>query len=76
MTEIFERYKRTTVDVEEAILKMHLSEISTRKIAGVTGSLIRVKIDKDAVSRIARPLEEKQRDWRKRSLVQKAYPCL
>ncbi len=76
VTEVFERYKRTTGDVEEAILEMYLSGISVRKIAGVTDSLSGVRIGKDAVSRIARRLEEKQRAWRERPLKEKAYPYL
>jgi putative transposase len=76
VTEIFERYKRMTGDVEEAILEMYLSGISVRKIAGVTEALSRVKVGKDAVSRIARRLEEEQRAWREKPLKEKAYPYL
>ena len=76
VTEVFERYKRMTGDVEEAILEMYLSGISVRKIAGVTDSLSRVKIGKDAVSRIASRLEEQQKGWRERPLEEKAYPYL
>jgi putative transposase len=76
VTEVFERYKRMTGDVEEAVLEMYLSGISVRKIAGVTEALSRVRVGKDAVSRIARRLEEEQRAWRKRSLEEKAYPYL
>jgi putative transposase len=76
VTEVFERYKRMTGDVEEAILEMYLSGISVRKIAGVTDALSRVKVGKDAVSRIARRLEEQQRAWRERSLEEKSYPYL
>lgn len=76
VTEVFERYKRMTGDVEEAILEMYLSGISVRKIAGVTDALSQVRISKDAVSRIARRLEENQRSWRERSLKEKAYPYL
>src|ERR687893_591537 len=76
VTEVFERYKRMTPDVEEAVLEMYLSGISVRKIAGVTEALSRVKVGKAAVSRIARRLEEEQRAWRKRSLEEKAYPYL
>src|SRR5215207_4432422 len=61
VTEVFERYKRMTGDVEEAILEMYLSGISVRKIAGVTEALSRVKVGKDAVSRIASRLQEEQR---------------
>ena len=56
-------------DVEEAILEMYLSGISVRKIAGVTDVLSRVKVGKDALSRIASRLEEEQKkSWRERPL--------
>jgi transposase-like protein len=76
VTEVFERYKRMTGDVEEAVLEMYLSGISVRKIAGVTEALSHVKVGKDAVSRIASRLEEEQREWRERSLEEKGYPYL
>jgi putative transposase len=76
VTEVFERYKRMTGDVEEAVLEMYLSGISVRKIAGVTEALSRVRVGKDAVSRIARRLEEQQREWRERPLEEKDYPYL
>ena len=76
VTEVFERYKRMTGDMEEAVLEMNLSGISVRKIAGVTEALSRVKVGKNAVSRITRRLEEEQRQWRERSLEEKAYPYL
>jgi putative transposase len=76
VTEVFERYKRMTGDVEEAVLEMYLSGISVRKIAGVTEALSRVRVGKDAVSRIARRLEQEQREWRERSLEEKEYPYL
>jgi transposase-like protein len=76
VTELFERYKRMTGDVEEAILEMYLSGISVRKIAGVTDALSKVRIGKDAVSRIASRLEEQQKEWRERPLGEKEYPYL
>jgi len=76
VTEVFERYKRMTGDVEEAILEMYLSGISVRKIAGVTDALSKVRVGKDAVSRIARRLEGEQKEWRERSLEEKEYPYL
>jgi putative transposase len=76
VTEVFERYKRMTGDVQEAVLEMYLSGISVRKIAGVTDALSKVRIGKDAVSRIASRLQEEQREWRERSLEEKAYPYL
>ena len=76
VTELFERYKRMTGDVEEAILEMYLSGISVRKVAGITGALSRVRVGKDAVSRITSRLEGQQKEWRERSLKEKAYPYL
>ena len=60
VTEVFERYKRMTGDVEEAVLEMYLSGISVRKLAGVTEALSRVKVGKDAVSRAASPVGSKR----------------
>jgi putative transposase len=76
VTELFERYKRMTGDVEEAILEMYLSGISVRKVAGITDALSRVRVGKDAVSRITSHLEGQQKEWRERSLEEKAYPYL
>jgi putative transposase len=76
VTEVFERYKRMTGDVEEAVLEMYLSGISVRKIAGVTDALSKVRVGKDAISRIATRLQEQQKEWRERSLEEKAYPYL
>jgi transposase-like protein len=76
VTEVFERYKRMTGDVEEAVLEMYLSGISVRKIAGVTEALSKVKVGKDAVSRIASRLQEEQKEWRERPLEEKEYPYL
>jgi putative transposase len=76
VTEVFERYKRLTGSVEEAILEMYLSGVSTRKIAGITEALSRVRIGKDTLSRItSRRLREQQKAWRERPL-EKDYPYL
>src|SRR3712207_3746114 len=76
VTGVFERYKRMTGDVEEAVIEMYLSGISVRKIAGVTDALSKVRVGKDAVSRIASRLQEEQREWRERPLEEKSYPYL
>jgi putative transposase len=76
VTELFERYKRMTGDVEEAVLEMYLCGISVRKIVGVTEALSRVKVGNDVVGRIARRLEEEQKELRERSLEEKSYPSL
>jgi putative transposase len=73
VTEVFERYKRMTGDVEEAILEVYLSGISGRKIAGVTDALSKVRIGKDAVSRIASSSKSSRKNgasalWRRRKI--------
>jgi putative transposase len=75
LTDVFERYKRMTGDVEEAVLEMVLQGVSTRKVSQVTQALSRVKVGKDAVSRIAGKLEEELKVWRERELAM-AYPYL
>jgi len=75
LTEVFERYKRMTGEVEEAVLEMYLQGVSTRKVAAITQGLSRVRIGKDAVSRIAQRLEEELSAWRGRPL-ELSYPYL
>ncbi len=75
LTEVFERYRRMTGSLEEAVLEMYLQGISTRKVEAVTGKLTGVKISKDAVSRIAQRLEESLQQWRTHRFEQ-AYPYL
>jgi putative transposase len=54
---------------------MHLQGVSTRKVAAITEGLSRVRIGKDAVSRVAQRLEEELSAWRGRPL-ELAYPYL
>jgi putative transposase len=75
LTEVFARYKRMTGEVEEAVLEMYLQGVSTRKVAAITEGLSRVRIGKDAVSRVAQRLEEELSAWRGRPL-ELAYPYL
>jgi putative transposase len=44
VTELFERYKRMSGDVEEVVLEMYLFGPSVRKIAGVTDAFSRVRM--------------------------------
>lgn len=75
LTEVFEKYRRMTGDMEEAVLEMYLQGVSTRKIARITGRLSDVAISKDATSRLAGRLEEELTQWRSRRL-EKSYPYL
>ena len=75
LTEVFERYKRMTEEVKEAVLEIYLKGVSTRKIEAITAGLSKVKISKDVVSRIANRLEEELKLWRNYPL-EKKYPYL
>ena len=75
LTEVFERYRRLTGSLEEAVLEMYLQGVSTRKVEQITGKLSGVKISKDAVSRIAQRLDGVLEEWRRHRL-DRAYPYL
>lgn len=75
LTEVFERYRRLTGNLEEAVLEMYLQGVSTRKVEAITGKLSGVGISKDAVSRIAQRLDGTLDEWRSRRL-DRAYPYL
>ena len=74
-TEVFERYKRMTGDVEEAVLEMYLQGVSTRRVGSITQALSRVKVNKDAVSRIAKRLNDEVTRWRERP-IEHSFPYL
>ena len=74
-TEVFERYKRMTGDVEEAVLEMYLQGVSTRRVGSITQALSRVKVSKDAVSRIAKRLNDEVTRWRERP-IKHSFPYL
>jgi putative transposase len=57
-----------TGDVEEVVLELYLSGISTRKVVSITNSLSQVRVGKAAASRMASRLEEQQKEWRERGL--------
>lgn len=75
LTEVFERYRRLTGSLEEAVLEMYLQGVSTRKVEAITGKLSGIKISKDATSRIAQRLEQTLSAWRTRRL-DGSYPYL
>jgi transposase-like protein len=75
LTEVFERYRRMTGSMEEAVLEMYLQGVSTRKVEAITGKLSGISISKDAVSRITQRLGETLQAWRTRRFTQ-AYPYL
>jgi transposase-like protein len=77
LTEVFERYRRMTGSLEEAILEMYLQGVSTRKVEQITGKLSGQKISKDAVSRICARFEGVFAEWRTRRIdSNRSYPYL
>lgn len=77
LTEVFERYRRMTGSLEEAVLEMYLQGVSTRKVEEITGKLSGTRISKDAVSRIAGRFDGVFSEWRTRQLDrERTYPYL
>ena len=77
LTEVFERYRRMTGSLEEAVLEMYLQGVSTRKVEQITGKLSGTRISKDAVSRIVARFDEVFAEWRGRQLDKsRSYPYL
>lgn len=77
LTEVFERYRRMTGSLEEAVLEMYLQGVSTRKVEEITGKLSGTRISKDAVSRIAGRFDDVFAEWRTRQLDrERTYPYL
>jgi transposase-like protein len=77
LTEVFERYRRMTGSLEEAVLEMYLQGVSTRKVEEITGKLSGTRISKDAVSRIVGRFDEVFSEWRTRQLDKdRSYPYL
>ena len=77
LTEVFERYRRMTGSLEEAVLEMYLQGVSTRKVEEITGKLSGTRISKDAVSRIVGRFDEVFSEWRTRQLDKdRRYPYL
>jgi len=74
-TELFERYRRLTGSVEEAVLEMYLQGVSTRKVAAVTEALSGKRVGRDTVSRITARLQEEVQSWNERQLEDE-YPYL
>jgi transposase-like protein len=64
-----------SVDVEEAVLEMYLQGVSTRRVSSITQAPSRVRVSKDAVSRITKKLDEEVQRWRERG-IELAFPYL
>lgn len=65
------RYRRTTPEVEQAVLGVYLSGGNTRRIrAALSPLLTQAPLSKSAVSRLVARLEESYQTWQKRDLAE------
>ena len=62
-TQVFERYSRTEKALENAIIESYLQGVSTRKIQDVISHLGVEKVSASYVSRIAKELDSKVREF-------------
>ena len=67
-TDAFEKYRRAEVSLEEAMLEMYLSGVSTRKVADVTQALCGVRKSSSAQSDLNKRLYGRLKDWRGRTI--------
>lgn len=74
-TNIFERYRRAEVSLEEAMLEMYMAGVSTRKVADVTEALCGLRKSSSAQSDLNKRLYDKLKSWRERPLKGK-HPYL
>lgn len=74
-TDVFERYRRAEVSLEEAMLEMYLSGVSTRRIADVTETLCGVRKSSSAQSDLNKRLYERLKSWRERP-IEGDYPYI
>jgi len=67
-TKLFDKYKRRRAELDEAISKMFVGGVSTRKAGEVVESLTGSKPSPSTVSRVFHTLEGEYETWKKRSL--------
>lgn len=74
-TDVFEKYRRAEVSLEEAMLEMYLAGVSTRKVADVTETLCGVRKSSSAQSDLNKKLYERLKKWRERP-IEGQYPYI
>jgi putative transposase len=67
-TQLFDKYKRRRVELDEAISGMFIGGVSTRKTGEVVESLTGSKPSASTVSRVFHTLEGEYKAWKKRPL--------
>lgn len=72
-TDVFEKYRRAEVSLEEAMLEMYLAGVLTRKVADVTETLCGVRKSSTAQSDLNKKLYERLKKWRERT-IEGEYP--
>uniref|UniRef100_A0A7C9NZR1 Mutator family transposase n=1 Tax=Muribaculaceae bacterium Z82 TaxID=2304548 RepID=A0A7C9NZR1_9BACT len=74
-TAIVERYKRRETSVEEAVIEMYLTGVSTRRSEDVSGILWGASVSAATVSSLNGKAFEAVEEWRSRPLT-RSYPCV
>ncbi len=67
-TELFERYQRRQVELDEAILDMFVKGVSMEQVGNVVETLTGAHPSPSTVSRVFHSLEDEFEGWKKRSL--------
>ena len=68
-TRVFKRYRRRQQKVNEAIMNVFLSGVSTRDVSGAVKPLLESSFSASCVSRITKSLDGKVREFHKRELL-------
>src|SRR2546427_1873703 len=68
-SQLLPRYRRSTPEVEQAVLGVYLSGGNTRRIRAALSPLAQAPLSKSAVSRLVARLEEGYQAWQKRDLA-------
>lgn len=76
-SELVPRYRRATLDIEQAVLGMYLSGGNTRRIRGALAPLVAgAPLSKSAVSRLVVRLEDSFQQWQKHDLSEEKIALL
>lgn len=68
-TKVFKRYQRKQEKVNEAIMNVFLSGVSTRDVCGAVKPLLETSFSASCVSRITKSLDSKVKEFHKRKLL-------
>jgi len=73
-TAIIERYRRRESSVEEALIEMHLADVSVRRVEDITEALWGSKVSPSTISNLNKKAYAHIEEWRNRQLLSEEYP--